>query len=333
MTPTQKAEVLIEALGWIRRFRERLVVIKLGGSALEDRQTVRSLLLDVVFMETVGLHPVLIHGGGKAITAAMKDSGIQFVQISLDGAHAETHDAFRGIEGAFNKTLEGIKNSVAKKIFVEISTTVTRHNYTEIPAIVDLSEKLGANWFMAFNFVPTGRGKEVMETDLIPHQREEMLKMLWQELKTRKHINVLSTAPQFARIALENEAKENEKIIPTHFYNPSLSGKLIDLAEFIGGCGAGRFYMAMRPNGDLEPCVFFPLKIGNILKDDFEDLWIHNPVLNNLRNKDILLDGCGTCEFRYYCGGCRARAYGYLNNYLSPDPGCIRNQKVYETLI
>jgi acetylglutamate kinase len=82
MTPTEKAEVLIEALGWIRRFRDRLVVIKLGGSALEDRQTVRSLLLDVVFMESVGLHPVLIHGGGKAITAAMKDSGIpaRFVQ-------------------------------------------------------------------------------------------------------------------------------------------------------------------------------------------------------------------------------------------------------------
>src|SRR5689334_2939697 len=82
MTPTEKAEVLIEALGWIRRFRDRLVVIKLGGSALEDQQTVRSLLLDVVFMETVGLHPVLIHGGVKAITAAMKDSGIQarFVQ-------------------------------------------------------------------------------------------------------------------------------------------------------------------------------------------------------------------------------------------------------------
>jgi radical SAM protein with 4Fe4S-binding SPASM domain len=262
----------------------------------------------------------------------MKDAGIQFVQISLDGANAETHDTFRGTEGAFNKTMEGIRNSVAKKFFVEVSTTVTRHNYEEIPAIVDLSEKLGADWFMAFNFVPTGRGKDVIETDLIPRQREDMLKMLWHELKTRKHINVLTTAPQFARVALEKEEKEDEKIIPTHFYNPSLSGKLIDLAEFIGGCGAGRFYMAMRPNGDLEPCVFFPLKIGNILKNDFEDLWIHSPVLNDLRNKDILLDGCGTCNFRYYCGGCRARAYGYLNNYLSPDPGCVRNQKVFEEL-
>ncbi len=82
MDAVRKADVLIEAMSWIRRFRDRLVVIKLGGSALEDAQTVRNLLLDVLFMETVGMHPVLIHGGGKAINAAMKDSGLQprFVQ-------------------------------------------------------------------------------------------------------------------------------------------------------------------------------------------------------------------------------------------------------------
>ncbi|MFM8584135.1 MAG: acetylglutamate kinase, partial [Planctomycetaceae bacterium] len=79
---SQKAQVLIEATRWIRRFRDRLVVIKLGGSALEDPQVVASLLKDVVFMESVGLRLVLIHGGGKAISAAMKKSGIQprFVQ-------------------------------------------------------------------------------------------------------------------------------------------------------------------------------------------------------------------------------------------------------------
>ena len=79
---TQKAQVLIEATRWIRRFRDRLVVIKLGGSALEDPEVVRNLLKDVVFMETVGVRLLLIHGGGKAINAAMKKSGIQprFVQ-------------------------------------------------------------------------------------------------------------------------------------------------------------------------------------------------------------------------------------------------------------
>jgi acetylglutamate kinase len=73
----QKAAILVEALGWIRQFRDRLVVIKLGGSALEDEATVRRLLNDVIFMEAVGMHPVLIHGGGKSINAAMKTAGIE----------------------------------------------------------------------------------------------------------------------------------------------------------------------------------------------------------------------------------------------------------------
>ena len=73
----RKAGVLIEALGWIRRFRDRYVVIKLGGSALEDEAAVRGVLTDIVFMETVGMKPLLIHGGGKAISAAMADAGLE----------------------------------------------------------------------------------------------------------------------------------------------------------------------------------------------------------------------------------------------------------------
>ena len=80
--PIRKADVLIEAMGWIRRFRDRLLVVKLGGSALEDPQTVSHLLTDVIFMETVGIRLVLIHGGGKAINAAMKKARLEprFVQ-------------------------------------------------------------------------------------------------------------------------------------------------------------------------------------------------------------------------------------------------------------
>lgn len=72
-----KADTLIEAMGWIRRFRGKTTVIKLGGSLLEDRDALHHLLLDVIFMETVGLRPVVVHGGGKAITQAMADAGIQ----------------------------------------------------------------------------------------------------------------------------------------------------------------------------------------------------------------------------------------------------------------
>jgi acetylglutamate kinase len=77
-----KADTLIEAMGWIRRFRGKTTVIKLGGSLLEDRTALHHLLLDVIFMESVGLRPVVVHGGGKAITQAMAEAGIeaQFVR-------------------------------------------------------------------------------------------------------------------------------------------------------------------------------------------------------------------------------------------------------------
>jgi len=78
----QKADVLIEALRWIRQFRGKITVIKLGGSVMEDPRRMTHLLLDVVFMETVGMRPVLVHGGGAAISRAMAAAGLQprFVQ-------------------------------------------------------------------------------------------------------------------------------------------------------------------------------------------------------------------------------------------------------------
>jgi acetylglutamate kinase len=82
LTPTEKADVLIEALGWIRQFRDKVTVIKLGGSLLDDVDALRHLLVDIVFMETVGMRPVVVHGGGAAINRAMDAAGLtpKFIQ-------------------------------------------------------------------------------------------------------------------------------------------------------------------------------------------------------------------------------------------------------------
>jgi acetylglutamate kinase len=82
LTPTEKADVLIEALGWIRQFRDKITVIKLGGSLLDDADALRHLLVDIVFMETVGMRPVVVHGGGAAINRAMDAAGLtpRFIQ-------------------------------------------------------------------------------------------------------------------------------------------------------------------------------------------------------------------------------------------------------------
>jgi acetylglutamate kinase len=89
-----KADVLIEALTWIRRFRDKVTVIKLGGSVMDDESALQHLLLDIVFMETVGMRPVVVHGGGKAINRAMQQAGLQprFIQ-----GRRYTDDATRDI--------------------------------------------------------------------------------------------------------------------------------------------------------------------------------------------------------------------------------------------
>lgn len=264
----------------------------------------------------------------------MKESGIQFVQISLDGATAEFHDQFRGQKGMFDKTIQGIKNCVKEDFFVNIATVATQKNYQQIPDIINICNDLHVKWFMMYNFVPVGRGEAIIDTDLTPFQREELLRSLWTRIQNEDiNVNLLSTAPQFARVALENRSDEHSHIIPSHFYNTSFSGDLDNLAEFIGGCGCGRFYCAIRTNGDIEPCVFFPLKLGNIFEDNLLEIWEHNNILHDLRNREILDAACGECKYKYYCGGCRARAYGYTGNYLSADPGCINNVKQQKAIV
>jgi acetylglutamate kinase len=78
----EKADLLIEAMGWIREFRDKITVIKLGGSVMEDPESLRHLLVDIVFMETVGMRPIVVHGGGAAISQAMAAAGIEprFIQ-------------------------------------------------------------------------------------------------------------------------------------------------------------------------------------------------------------------------------------------------------------
>ncbi|MEM2046844.1 MAG: radical SAM protein [Candidatus Jordarchaeales archaeon] len=279
---------------------------------------------------------VAIATNGTLITREMarriKEAGVGFVQISLDGSVAEVHDDFRGITGAYERTIQGIRNCVEEGLFVEVSTTATKTNYGEIGKIADLCEELGVKWYMIFNCVPSGRGRFIIENDLTPEEREELLTYLWRRMHSRKKVEYLSTAPQFARVALQQEGEAGVMKIPGHFYNPELYGQLKSLGGFIGGCGAGRMYAALKPNGALQPCVFMPLTIGNLRDDSFEELWDIHPVFETLRDRSKLKENCRSCPYRDYCGGCRARAYSYFGEITAPDPGCIRNKEFFEVI-
>ncbi|MEO2241064.1 MAG: SPASM domain-containing protein, partial [Euryarchaeota archaeon] len=252
----------------------------------------------------------------------LEAAGVEYVEISLDGADPETHDRFRGVNGAWERAVEGIRHCVETDMMTVIALTVHRNNVSEVPKLLDLAEDLGVDGVAVFNFIPTGQGRFRRELDLPPEVREEVLRTLVREASDRD-ILIYSTAPQMARVSLEmSEVGSSEILYGTHFAYAD-QGKWIEpLLEFMGGCGAGRFLMAIRPNGDVQPCVFLPIKVGNILEDEPEELWDHE-VFWACRDRDGLEDPCGGCEFRYVCGGCRARAYAITGNVRGPDSGCI----------
>jgi radical SAM protein with 4Fe4S-binding SPASM domain len=210
--------------------------------------------------------------------------------------------------------------------------TVTKFNYKEVPAAVDLGEKLGASIFMHYNFIPTGRGVGIADMDISPQEREELLQWLSRQSGKRK-ITLLSTAPQYSRVCMQNQSVCSL----THFdivgADPKMGESVKFLAEFVGGCGGGRLYCALEPNGDLEPCVFIPIILGNLRKDSLLDIWHHHPALLQMRDRKEFKGNCGVCENRNICGGCRARAYGYFHDLQAPDPGCMNNLKYWNELV
>ncbi|MEM3442439.1 MAG: radical SAM protein [Candidatus Bathyarchaeia archaeon] len=289
----------------------------------------------------------------------IKDAGVDYVEISIDGATPQVHDEFRGINGAFERALEGVKNCVEEEIDTCIATTIHRGNLAELNKLLELAKKLDVR-FMHFNYIPTGRAKSLVELDLTPDERLHVLETIGKEIISlylqakeeelkhgKSNIKVdkfFSTCPQYASVTKELSKKTGETFMVEAHY--AAKRGVENVANFLGGCGAGRLYCCLEPNGDIKPCVFFPTNkdtvLGNILKDDFEEIWDKHPLLWKLRIREKLEDytvngekvGCGKCPDKYICGGCRARAYSYFNgNVNAPDIGCIHNKILWEKLV
>lgn len=260
----------------------------------------------------------------KEIVKKLKGVDCLYIQISLDGATAKTHNSFRG-RNSFERTVNGIKNAVESGITTSIAMTVTKHNLKEVPKMIVLAERLGVSIFMHYNFIPTGRGKNILDLDISPKEREDLLEYLASQAG-KGRITFLSTAPQYARVCSASNCMAASM---THFdtFSQSDNGSTKFLADFIGGCGTARLYCALEPNGDIEPCVFIPIRCGNIMKDNLLDVWQNNEIMKKLRDRKKFRGNCGICNYRNVCGGCRARAYGYFGDVQQSDPGCIFNEK------
>lgn len=263
----------------------------------------------------------------------LKQARINYVEISIDGATSRTHDEFRGVPGAFEKAIAGLKNCVEADLCACIATTATKSNIDEVPLILDLAEEVGAERFTYFNFIPTGRGKELYDQDLAPEEREKLMLLLLDRMSKGCKVTILTTAPQLARVALQCQGIEKEITMSmAHMQTVKVSRKAVPLADFIGGCGAGRLYCSLSPEGDVHPCVFLPMKVGNLKTEKFGDIWLNSKLFNVLRDRANLKGACGKCDFKYVCGGCRARASAYNNDdFLASDPGCVLAKEAEST--
>ena len=236
--------------------------------------------------------------------AKIVQSGIKRISISLDGATAESHDAFRGVEGAFEGTLAGLEAAKRAGLEFQINTTVSRHNLAELPAIRELAIKLGAKVFNPFFLVPTGRGKEMADQEISPEKYEQSLRWLAEKQNSAEIMQRVTCAPHYQRILRQLH---------------------IGGSHQVKGCMGGQSFAFISHRGKVQICGFLELECGDLRREnlDFRKIWETSEVFRRLRELDSYHGRCGYCEFRKICGGCRARAYAITGDYLAEEPYCL----------
>lgn len=255
-----------------------------------------------------GLRPVL-GSNGTLITVEMaqklKDAGLLAAGISLDSLDPTKHDKLRGQAGAWQAAVNGMKNCQAVGLGFQIHTTVMDWNESEIEAMMDFAVEIGARAHHIFFLIPTGRGEDIVDMALDREAYEDVLRRIMTKAK-EVPIEVKPTcAPQFIRVADQVGHKQ----------------------RFSKGCLAGITYCIISPKGDVQPCAYLKMEIGNVRDKAFDEIWAENETFKTLRTMEYE-GSCGSCSYGDKCGGCRARAaYYHKGDYMSADPLCILNKE------
>lgn len=250
----------------------------------------------------------------EPMARAIRSAGIKRASISIDGTDAKTHDAFRGVNGAFDAALNGARRLRANEVEVQFNTTVTRHNIDDLPEIVALAEREGAKALHIFLLVPVGCGLEVSDAQQISDVEYERVLNWFYDASRKTRMEMRATcAPHYYRIIRQRAREEGRKVTP----------KTDGMAAMTKGCLAGTAVCFVSYKGDVLPCGYFPVRAGNVREQSIKEIWETSELFDELRNPELLEGKCGVCEYRMVCGGCRARAYGETGNYLGEEPFCV----------
>ncbi len=296
----------------------------------------------------------------KDIAEKIKNSGIKRVSISLDGADATTHDTFRGIPGAFDAAVYGMKNLQQLGVSVQINTTIARHNAHQLPDVLELARRLGADALHTFLLVPVGCGVDIAAEQMVPPEEyERMLNWFYDQSLTGDIELKATCAPHYFRVLRQRRAADRiagreqavaavshpHEIGPTDMTMPGSTGISLkpnggppvghtghtghpgghpsDMNAMTKGCLAGTGVCFISHEGEVFPCGYLPAIAGDLRKQSFAEIWNESAVFAMLRDDDNLKGKCGCCEFRHVCMGCRARAFAATGDFLAEEPFCV----------
>lgn len=262
-----------------------------------------------------GLRMVMAPNGtliDEAAAGRIAAAGIKRISISLDGATAEVHDRFRGVDGAFEGALRGIRNAKAAGVEFQVNTTITKRNLAEIPRIMELAESLGAAAHHIFLLVPTGRGKYIVDQEIDAEEYEKTLNWFYDQREATSLQLKATCAPHYYRI-LRQRARQEGKTVTFQSHG---------LDAVTRGCLAGTGFCFISHTGVVQTCGFLHLKCGDVTESSFGEIWKNSEIFKALRDFRNLEGKCGRCEYNRVCGGCRARAFEATGNYLGEEPLC-----------
>ena len=278
----------------------------------------------------VALSPAVSSSINDENLAEIKRLGVSSVSISLDGASPATHEFVRRVEGHFERTLAAMKMLREFGIPFQVNSTVMKMNVEEFPLLFKLVRDSGANAWEVFFLIHVGRGTGLESLD--PAEAEDVVNFLYDASKFGVQVRTVE-APFHRRAVLQRYAVESGTVRAEIRLGPLYERLRRGLEELVGEPPAspakpqfartrdGNGIIFIGYDGTVSPSGFLPLSLGNVRKESLTKIYRDNPVLRAIRRAEFG-GRCGSCEYRFMCGGSRSRAFVENGDPLAEDPLC-----------
>ena len=259
----------------------------------------------------------------------LKDAGVVRLGISLDGSTPEIHDAFRGLPGAWARTIQAIEWAGEAGIPIQVHTTISRHNAKDLDNLCNLFEKLAIVMWNVFFLVPVGRGQL---DDLLSGEEFEQVFGKIYELSRRANFQIKTTeAMHYRRYLLQHNLEERKMghgrrdvarghphgSRPTKQVRRPPTAKTRNMSWATRRVNDGKGFVFISHMGNVYPSGFLPIHAGNIRETPLAEIYRNAPIFKALRDTKRLEGKCGACEYKEICGGSRARAYALTGDPLA----------------